>query len=522
MDGLALAQIKSKMKLRSILWGLGAIFALGLFFFARSFVNQSVPSVLKISFSSFQSVKASKVDPSRVDTVTQANFIRNLYSRLVEYNPDGSLVPSAASAFTWKGDSVFFQFRPNFRTVDGYAITAEDAAFSLKRLLIKGNNTHGDLENFLCPGSKISSMSDPCPGIRVEGDQLVLTVADPTKKTFLVPLLASTDFSVVPTLAFDRNDPELPLIDYRNTSGAYYLSVDSPTGAHELRANPLHHLHNDRTPKIIQMVPAYGDKAEELFRAGQIDMITTASFLHKDKLEKLAQDFPDISTHQTQNIALRAVTYTKRGLKELNPEQRLYIGREVRARFRKALSLEYLDSTQEFFPVFGEGSLQESENKLLAEKFNSLKKPAFSGKVEMAVPPGEKAKYQAGFNIPELEFVESVQAPWTLPENKQPHFYISFVDSAFFEDISLISYNIDMGTFGLDRRTGAAWLSDYMATEKKEDRLVKLRKLHLDFLLSGNIVPIGNGPYTAAVKPPWKIGFSKFYAGTPLWLIQAN
>ncbi len=485
-------------------------------------MTQPVPSVLKISFSSFQAVKDSKLDPARVDTITQANFIRNLYSRLVEYNPDGSLVPSAASSFTWKGTSVYFQFRPEFRTVDGHPITAEDAAFSLKRLLIKGKNTHGDLKNFLCPGSDLSTINDPCEGIRVEGDQLVLTVADDSKKTFLVPLLASTDFSVVPRIAFDRNNPDLPLVDYRNTSGAYYLSVDSPTGAHELKANPLHHRHNSRTPKVVQMVPSYGEKAEELFRAGQIDLITTVSFVHKDKLEKLAKDFPEIATHQTQNIALRAVTYTKRGLKELSADQRLYIGREVRARFRKALSMEYLESTQEFFPVFGEGSLDESQKKELANKFDSLKKPSFTTKVEMAVPPGEKATFQAGFDIPELSFIETAQAPWTLPEDKQPHFFVSFADSAFFEDISLISYNIDLGTFGLDRKTGAEWLSDYMATEKKEDRLVKLRKLHLSFLLSGNLVPIGTGPYTAAAKPPWKIGFSKFYAGSPLWLIQAN
>lgn len=485
-------------------------------------MTQPAPSVLKISFTSFQSAKETKVDPARVDTLTQANLIRNLYGRLVEYDPDGSLVPSVAKAFTWKGKSVYFQFRTDFQTLDGHLITAEDAAFSLKRVLFKGKNTHGDLKNFLCPGSDISNMNDPCEGIRVEGDQLVLTAADDSKKTFLVPLLASTDFSVVPKIAFDQNDPQLPIIDYRNTSGAYYLSVDSPTGAHELRANPLYHRHNSRTPKVVQIVPSYGEKAEELFRSGQVDMITTVSFVHKDKIEKLAKDFPEIDTHQTQNIALRAVTYTKRGLKELNSEQRLYIGREVRARFRKALSLEYLESTQEFFPVFGEGSLDEAQKKELAARFDSIKKPAFKAKVEMAVPPGEKAKYQAGFDIPELSFMETAQAPWTLPEEKQPHFYVSFVDSAFFEDISLISYNIDLGTFGLDRETGAQWLSDYMATEKKENRLVKLRKLHLDFLLRGNLVPIGTGPYTAAARPPWKIGFSKFYAGSPLWLIQAE
>jgi hypothetical protein len=486
--------------------------------FYRTTISNGGSKLLKVAYPYFSSITG--IDPANVKTANEASLVRNIYSRLVEYSTDGKLVGGVAESFEWQGGEIHLLIRKGLKTIDGWNITAKDVELSLKRLIVKQSNTHGDLANFLCPQARLKKLTDECIGIRVVGNTVVLIPADESKKTFLLPLLASLDFSIVPENSVDIGK-DLSIKDFRNTSGPYYVDRDDLNGGFLLKANPAHYRYSAEMPQTIQVVPTRHEDMINRFKSGEIDLIPTVDSPRYGEVLKLREVFPEADLHQTIPIKIWAVMFSRTAQRELSAEQRLYLGSKI----RKAYLSSFLDSgvtpTIEFFPLFGDGSLSVEQHNEIERVNLTERRPEFKRKVVFGAPPSSLEKVRRAFaEIAEIEVVEIRKALWEIPESEQPDLGIFYTDSAFYEDISLISYNAEIGSFGMTRDEGINWINSYMAIADKRDRLERLRSLHFELLKKGLVVPLGAAPYYALVRNPWKFENSKFFAGMSLWQVR--
>jgi hypothetical protein len=503
------------LRVGSVLVGLAL--AVSVLILAHRFSNTSEATLnLRIAYPEFQ--PASFYDPSKIDTARQANILRNIYSRLVEFDKDGNLVGGVAKSFEWIGDSVVFEFRDGLRTIDGRQIGAEDAAVSLKRLIVLGKNTHGEIANFLCANDPPRTIGDSCKGIRVDGNKLVLTLEAQEKRPFFVPILASLDFAVIPKDSIDLSDSKLPIVDYRNTSGPYFIETDSAGGAFVLAVNPSHFNFSKDIAQKIEVVPAAGSDATEKFKNGEVDLITTVDATPFLKLVELAEQTQGGGLHRTHNIRLLMVAFTEKGRRDLSLDERICVAQSIRESSAAILKNEGFQSTKQFFPVLGAGSLDETQ---LADLEHRHARPAGTCKsIRIGFKPAMPSQYRELLRASGNSIVDLKSAPWRTPIEEQPDAYLDLTDSSFYEDFSLISYSIASGVFSERGEKSRAWLNSYMETESKAERLLKLRKLHFDSIAEVRVIPLGFAPYVAVARAPWKFEFSKFYAGTPLWQLK--
>ncbi|HJP04703.1 MAG: hypothetical protein CL799_02810 [Chromatiales bacterium] len=77
------------------------------------------------------------LDPHRATGVPEGNILRDLYEPLVMEEPDGTLIPGAASGWTSSDEGLRYEFalRPDGRWSNGDPVTAHDFVFSMRRAL---------------------------------------------------------------------------------------------------------------------------------------------------------------------------------------------------------------------------------------------------------------------------------------------------------------------------------------------------------------------------------------------------
>ena len=150
--------------------------------------NKLKSDSLRVAFP--YSKPAEAYEPARITLAPEYIFLENVFSPLVEMSARGEVGPGLAQSFQWNGNELHLIMRDGLKTVSGRPITADDAEFSLKRLLSLPGNTHGDFRQLICGKTDLSSTTEACDGIRVEGNQLILKTTD-AGKTFLLPMLTA-------------------------------------------------------------------------------------------------------------------------------------------------------------------------------------------------------------------------------------------------------------------------------------------------------------------------------------------
>lgn len=477
--------------------------------------------ILKMSLSIQRSISEMKLDPGNVQTLNEANLIRNLYSRLVEFNNNGELVTAAAASFVISNKDLIFTVREDLRSSSGQPLSAEDFYLSLKRLLVLDKNTHGDLKNILCRTGEKVTMESPCEGLSYTNNKLLITPADSNRIKYILPLLASVDFSVIPKNSIDWSSSDLSITNYQNTSGAYYVHKDFSDNDKTLvlKANPNSFYFAKNIPQQIEIISATKDQASSLFLEKKLDYIPTSYSWNGEMLDTVNDN--SINTHETFPIKLWATRFTVEGLRKSTSEERKFIGENLKAKFSEIYPHEKVTYSNEMFPKLSEGSLSLNELATLdANKNNDFK---IQRKIKLGVPKGELDKFHNALkDFDWIELMELVRAPWTLEPSQQPDCYITFGDSSFFEDLSLISNQMSMGTFNLSKSDGIKWMQDYLNIEDKPKRLTILRELHLNTLKNSYIVPIGFTNFYSFSQNKWKLNFSKYYVGNPFWQIKWN
>ncbi|MGK5084248.1 ABC transporter substrate-binding protein [Bdellovibrionota bacterium FG-1] len=476
---------------------------------------------VRIGFNSTTSV--TEFDPTRIRLVSEAVVLDNLFSPLIRTADDGSIFPDAAEKYFWDGNELHFVMRSDLKTVDGDPITAEDAEVTFKRLLIDRDNAHGDLQTFLCPNAKIKSIHDRCEGMRVEGNHFILKVLKAEYRPFLMQMLINMDFGIIPRIALDQSTPLPKIKNYRKTSGPYYVEKEDHPGAFVLRANPHHWLSKTGIPEILEFHPfELPEQALEALAKGQVDYVSGVHTEGTKEITEMRKN-PDLRFFDTQPIKKFIVATTRDRLKNFSAEER----QAVFELFRKAYFKEFEGTdwkpSLEFFPVFGEGGLTPEQRKAFDEWREKASKTPIHRPFTLATGKRRIKMLRKLFqNEPLVQVVEvKTAAPFLRPEER-PDFYVTPIDTGFFESINLVSYNIKAQKFDLSPEEGRVWLGKYMSLPEKEQRLAMLRELHLDALKKGLIGVIAESPYTHITRKPFRYDGGKYFAGSELWPIRQD
>jgi hypothetical protein len=487
--------------------------------------SSSASNILRVAFPYAKSANA--YEPSRIYLGPEYVFLENVFSPLVEINPkNGQIEAGVAESFYWIGNDLHLVIRKDLRTVRGTLITARDAEFSLKRLVTMPGNTHGDFKDLICGTENTTSVEQLCSGIHAEGQELILKTTA-SGKTFLVPMLAAIDFAVIPKSSVDPKT--LQIVDWENTSGPYYVAKDSAEGKIELRANPNHYHYSEKIPQVIELIPTDLKRSKgslEDFSAGKVDFITTIDAVRADDVIAFSRGRSDATLHTTMNIRSFILTFTHRGLKELSSPQRFEIGRAIRQELTKSLAgVNGFEASLQFFPAFGEGALDKETLTRIQGLYPDSKEQIPDHLKAALVRLGDASKFVAAVKsaFPSVD-VEEVQKNPNFVKyatiDEEPHFILSGPDTGFLEDISLISYSMNAGYFGMTPEERKQWIHSYMAEPSKETRLDRLKKIHEITLSSPVVVPLLVAPYAALARNTWKINLSQLYANNQLWLLE--
>ena len=482
---------------------------------------------LKVAFP--HAINIGKYDPALINYAYEYIFLENTYSPLVEMNKNGVIVQGIAEYFEWKDNDLHLKIRKKLLSGSGKLITAQDAAVSLKRLLILGGNTHGNLKSLLCAGHQLKNLNDTCSGIKVLDDELILSATE--KKSFLISMLSAIDFAVIPADAIDP--ATLKIIDYRNTSGPYYIEHLSKNGENTiLKANPNHYRYSKDIPQVIELTnTSLKDNYNSViaFDKGEVDLITTIDPVSIDDTLQYAKQHKNVSIHSTQKILLVYARFTKNGFKKIDPVSRRSLAQQIKAIVREYYHTKQgYEDTDQYFATIGEGGLDKNHekllNKALAEKTlvnSKLSKETLKLRVCFTLKDNRTFDFDkiSGFNSIKVE-----NGIWSTFSNEHeatlPDLEFWGVDTGFLEDVSMLSYLVSADNFGIGINEGSRWLDHYMSMSDKAQRIPLLKELHYKALSEFRVIPITIRPYVAMARKPWKMDLPDLFANNPFWMIH--
>lgn len=480
---------------------------------------ENTTSLLRVSHPLLS--KSSAYDTAKIENVAQYGFLRNIYSPLVEFDNEGRLQGAVASSFLWNGNELSLKIRDDLQTVDGKKVTADDALFSLKRVIVLSQNTHGNIATLLCPNKLIKSVDEECENARVEGNTLVIK-AD-RKKPFVLPMLTSLDFAIIPKRSVDLKT--LKIIDFRNTTGPYYVERDfDNTKTILLSANKHHYAYTSKiSPKIQLFYSEPNGQALNSLLKDEIDFVTTIEGIPISKVFDFVQKNDNFSIHQTLELKLYGIRFTDSGIKRLSQAQRYAIASKTRKMiFPKFKGHEGFTEMNQLIPVVGEGSISSEEASKIRNQIDFIGSTEDFPPVKFAVVGmsneqfitilKEEKKFSVYLSKGPIRFIKD--------QAHEPDVEFFSIDSGYQEDVSLLSFSMNIGHFGYSKSEGEKWLDKYMNTEEKAERLKLFREIHKNALKAPFVVPIMISPVASIIRKGWKTHFSQFYIRCPLWMIE--
>lgn len=487
-------------------------------------LNKNSNNSLRVAFPSFN--RGIDYDPVSIHLAYEYIFLENIYSPLVEISPkDGGITEGVASKMSWHGDDLHLEIRENMKTASGRSITADDVIFSLKRLLILSGNTHGNFEDLVCPGVKLKDVEDNCPGISKKGNTVILSASK--RKSFLLPMLGAIDFAVIPKHAVDPKT--LKIVDYSETSGPYYVK-SATDGRIQLAANPNHYHFSKEIASSVELIPFDRSKANaalQLFENNVVDHIMTTNSTPIEDLITYARQHKDTTNlHVTMNIRNIILVFTERGIKEISQSERENIGRGIKSQFTDIYhGKPGYDPSFDFFSSLADGGLSQSQQETISHKYQDQPVQNSTSFDIALLKSGDITLWKNAVKkiAPNANCIQDIRIPDLSTYNnneKIPHAFIIATDSSYFEDISLISYSLNAGYFGLTKEKRKEWLAHYMGLESKTDRLALLRQLHFEFLNDAVLVPLVISPFVALATKKWTMELSQLYANNQLWLLK--
>lgn len=166
------------------------------------------------------------LDPQEAFEIASGDTLNSLYLRLVQHDPRDfqKIIPGAAESWEASPDGrqVVFKIRQGLKFQSGNALTAEDAAFSLRRGVLLGKPPSIILRQFGWTKDNVEQK------VRAEGDKLVVSFDQPYAIDLVLSALSAAIASVV--------DSKLVMINAQNgdLGNAWLRTRSAGAGAYRL------------------------------------------------------------------------------------------------------------------------------------------------------------------------------------------------------------------------------------------------------------------------------------------------
>jgi oligopeptide transport system substrate-binding protein len=235
------------------------------------------------------------LDPHKMRSVQAGDVLRDIGEGLAGYTATGELVPAAAESWAVSDDGLTYTFklRQDARWSNGDAVTAEQFAFSWRRLVAPATasfNAHLIAAVLNAPAISAGEMPATMLGVKATGEhELVVALSQPTPY-FLALLTYPSTFPVHPGVIAEHGDaftrPGVLL-----SNGAYKLDAWEPGSVLRLSRNE-RYWNNAQTAIDAVNHHVLVQEVTELnrYRAGELHL---TSAIPPDSFQQLREERPE-------------------------------------------------------------------------------------------------------------------------------------------------------------------------------------------------------------------------------------
>ncbi|WP_210341568.1 peptide ABC transporter substrate-binding protein [Methylopila capsulata] len=215
------------------------------------------------------------LDPHLVSTVQEANLMRELFEGLTAHDGRADVVPGVAERWEVSDDgrTWVFTLRPDARWSNGDPVTAEDFAFSLRRIL--DPSFAAKYANLLYPilnAEKVNKGEAPREALGVVArDARTLEIRLERPTPYFLELLTHQTTYPVHRASVERFGRDWLKPGRMVTNGAYRLAENLPNDHIRLEKNPFFHAASEVAIDVVNYVPLE-DRGAALrrFQTGEI------------------------------------------------------------------------------------------------------------------------------------------------------------------------------------------------------------------------------------------------------------
>jgi hypothetical protein len=371
------------------------------------------------------------------------------------------------------------------------------------------------------------NLQESCSGLVADGNRLILKTRK--KSPFLLPLLATLDYGVIPVESLDPIT--LKIVDMSNTTGPYRIAQSTDPLPY-LEPNPNHWHYKKDMPHRVQFHafdydPNSINSAENKFLNGIVDFIPTASELRLTDASELKSKYSgSLKIHETNPMYLAYAEFTRRG-QSLPIETRRHLLASIRRAISRTLTNDENGRvpTLQILPTSSEGNLSLAQTNEIEENLSKYRQPIDAKGIKIAVPEAVLPFYEKAFasDIRNITFISNPEIVHFGDRNDEsvPHLTISSVDVTAIEDINFISYSVKNGILvPPGNQPPAEWLKSYFDTPEKSQRMAMLQKIQFNTIWEDpRIIPLSIRPFVSVIDSRWKTDFSKLFPNDPFWKI---
>lgn len=460
-------------------------------------------------------INLKEIDGRKIVTTIDYQMLINLNLTLVTYDKDTNLVTLLAEDYDIQDRTIIFHLKKGVKTIGGHEIKAFDAEVSLKRV-IAAKASHSRLSELLCPDIE----KNKCSNIVSNEYELKLIAQKKSYIPFILSLLASADNVILPLTALDSNLPTSNIINFKETSGPYYINHDKIEDKElthlELTVNPNHFLYSSGlSKKVIYSLIDEENMIQENKLNKKFNYIHNVLSILNENIDKLKISDSNLDFHNTNPLRNSMIFATNNGKKNFTSSDLIHHSLYLKSQLLKyRASYPNIRQLQvEYFPTGSDGSLRPEQLQMLLNKYSEASKaPAEKHAFTLGLFPGNFKRYRHLFkenkNITIIEITNE-------SHKSKVDFYIGSIDSTIEESLDSLEYNKNFGIFKVTDQE----IKNYIDAESKPERIKLLQDIHLNSLMSGYCLNLGSSPYVTILNKEWHAEPSSVQVGFPVWKI---